>query len=242
MSETPIQAVVAAFSTPEGAGRMMDEIKQGKQAGLVGIIDAAVVVKDADGKLKVTDARRRSRRRRGLITGGVVGGLVGLLAGPVGWAALGGGAIGMLAGRLAGTPLKMVMENMGESLTPNSSAIVAIVEHTWVPQLEAALVIEGARVAHEALMNDISEQLQAGGNVLYSAGVGNLGAGAVRMVEGPDGSRVSGVIGGDDSIYIGDAEFTDEQPADDTEATEQPADDAKTTIGGCDGITIRSRT
>lgn len=65
--------------------------------------------------------------------------------------------------------------------------------------------------------------------MLYSADVGNLGAGAVRMVEGPDGSRVSGVIGGDDSIYIGDAEFTDEQPADDTEATEQPADDAKTT-------------
>lgn len=215
MTEAPVQAIVAAFSSPDGAGRVMDELKQGKRAGLLAIVDAAVVVKDADGKLKVTDARRRSRRRKGLITGGAVGGLIGLLAGPVGWAALGGGAIGALGARLAGTPLRQTMESIGESLTPGSSAIVAVVEHSWVPQLEAALAAEGARVAHEALKADIAAQLQAGGNVIYTAGAGALGEGVARVADGPDGARVSGVFVGEEAVFIGDAVFTDEQPEED---------------------------
>jgi uncharacterized membrane protein len=229
MSEAPVQVIIAAFSSPEGAGKVMDELKQGKKAGLIGIVDAAAIVKDANGKLKITDARRRSRRRMGLITGGLVGGLVGLLAGPVALAALGGGAVGALGARLAGTPLRKTMESFGESLTPNSSAIVAVVEHNWVPQLEAALIAEGARVAHEALMADIATQLQAGGNVLYTAGAGDLAAGAARIADGPEGTRVSAVLSDGEGLLIADAEFTDEQledAVDDAPATdaEKPAD------------------
>lgn len=217
MNETPSQVVVAAFSDPEAANRMMEELKQGKQAGLIGIRDAAVVVKDGEGKLNVTNSKTRSRRVKGFVTGGVVGGVIGLLAGPVGWAALGGGAVGALAGRLANLPMKRTMEHIGTSLTPNSSAIVAVVDHTWVSQLETALAIGGAVVAHEALMNDIATQLQDGGNVLYTASAGSLGAGAARIVENADGTRVSGVIGSEDSVFIGDTQFTDEQPEDEAD-------------------------
>jgi uncharacterized membrane protein len=215
MSETPVQLIVAAFSNPDGAGKVMTELKEGKKAGLIGIVDAAVVVKDADGKLKITDARRRSRRRAGLLTGGVVGGLVGLLAGPVGWAAVGGGALGMLAGRLAGTPVRRTMEELGESLTPNSSAIVALIEHTWVAQIRAEMEAEGARVVSEAIKADIAAQLQAGGNVLYSAHAGESTAGVARAVASEDGVRVSGLLAGEDGVYVGDAVLTDEEPAED---------------------------
>lgn len=219
MSEAPVQVIVAAFSDQKSARAMMDDLKQGRREGLIGIIDAAVVVKDENGKLKVIDSKRRSRRTRGLITGGVVGGLVGLLAGPVGWAALGGGAVGMLAGRLAGIPTRRTMESIGEALTPDSSAIVAVIEHTWISQIEDALIEAGASVLRAAIAEDIRTQLEAGGNVLYTLAAGELAEGAVRVAEGPDGVRVSGVIAADEGIFIGDAQFTDEQP--DEEAGEE---------------------
>lgn len=104
MSNVPVQVIVAAFATPDRAGQLMADLKAGRKEGLIGIVDAAVVVKDADGKLKVTDAKRRSTK--GFVTGGLIGGVIGLLAGPVGWAALGGGAIGALIGKLRGAPLR----------------------------------------------------------------------------------------------------------------------------------------
>jgi len=58
----------------------MDELKQGKKAGLIGIKDAAVVGKNEKGKLKITDAKQR--KARGFVTGGVVGGVIGLIAAP----------------------------------------------------------------------------------------------------------------------------------------------------------------
>ncbi len=227
MSESPVQVIVAAFSAPDGAGKLMDELKQGKKAGLIGIQDAAVVVKDGDGKLKITNARRRGRR--GLITGGVVGGLLGLLAGPVGLMAVGGGAIGALAGRVANAPLRNTMQDIGASLTPNSSAIVAVIEHTWVAQLEQALVAEGARVVRETLAADIAAQLQAGGNVLYTAAAGSDMVGAARIADSPEGSRVSGVIADSEGVLIADAAFTDEVPEDDGSAPGEAASTAPIT-------------
>jgi len=212
MSNAPVQVVVAAFNTPDKAGQVMADLKSGKKAGYIGILDAAVVVKGADGKLKITDSKRRSTK--GFITGGVIGGLIGLLAGPVGWAALGGGAIGALIGKIRGAPLKSELTDIGSALTVNSSAIVAIIEHTWVPQLEAALVAEGAKVAKDALKADIAEQLNAGGNVLYTAGGDDMASGAARIAEGSDGTRVTGGVVSDSGALITDAVITHEEPAD----------------------------
>lgn len=208
MNDAPVQIIVAAFNDPNRATEIMDELKQGKKEGLIGIVDAAVVVKDADGKLKVKDAKRRSTK--GLITGGVVGGVLGLLAGPVGLLAIGGGAIGALAGKVSGSALKAEMKDIGEALTPNSSAIVAIIEHTWVTQMEEMLAAEGARVVMDSLKADIAEQLNAGGNVLYTAASGPNAAGVARVAESSDGVQVSGLIADADGVFIGDAQIAAE--------------------------------
>jgi uncharacterized membrane protein len=216
VNQDPLQLIVAAFNSPDRAGEVMAELKEGKKEGLIGIIDAAVVVKDADGKLKVTDAKRRSTR--GFITGGVIGGLVGLLAGPVGWVALGGGAIGALAGKMKGAPLKAEMQDIGSALTPNSSAIVAIIEHTWVTKLEEAMAAEGAYLVREALKADIAEQLNADGNVLYTAIAGETGAGMARVTESPEGTTVTGLTADEEGVLLIAAEFTDEEPTDEPAA------------------------
>jgi uncharacterized membrane protein len=216
MSQDPVQLIVAAFNSPERAGEVMAELKEGKKEGLIGIIDAAVVVKDGDGKLKVTDAKRRSTR--GFVTGGVVGGVLGLLAGPVGWVALGGGAIGALAGKMAGAPLKAEMQDIGSALTPNSSAIVAVIEHTWVSRLEEAMEAEGAYLVREAIKADIAEQLNADGNVLYTAIATDDGGSISRVTDSPTGTHVTSLMSGEEGVLLVDAEFTDEEPLDEEAA------------------------
>ena len=225
MNDAPVEVIVAAFNDPNHAAEVMAELKQGKKEGLIGIIDAAVVVKDAEGKLKVKDAKRRSRK--GLITGGIVGGVLGLLAGPVGWMAVGGSAIGALAGKAAGSGLKATMEELGSALTPNSSAIVAVVEHKWVGILQSMLAAEGARIAMDAIKEDIATQLNAGGNVLFTAVGGPQSAGVMRVAESPEGMQISAIGVSEDGIFIGDAQFVTDEEIIDGEATlAASADDA----------------
>lgn len=206
MSESPIQVIVAAFNSPDGASLVMDEIKQGKREGLIGIIDAAVVVKNTEGKLKITDAKRRSRK--GLVTGGVVGGLIGLvLAPPAVAVAAGSGALGALVGKLRSAPLKAEMKDLGSALQPNTSAIIAVIEHTWVEKLEAALADAGAQLIREVIKADIAEQLEAGGNVLYTAGAGTEAMGAARVAQTGDSLNISGVAMTDEGLLLESAEI-----------------------------------
>jgi uncharacterized membrane protein len=209
MSETPVQVIVAAFNSVDEAGAVMADLKQGRKEGLIGIIDAAVVVKDADGKVKVTDAKHR--RRKGLITGGLVGALVGLIASPpVGAMAIGGGVIGTLVGRAKAAPLREEMKDIATAMPPNSSAIVAVIEHTWISQLEAVLAAEGAQLIKDAIKTDIAEQLNAGGNVLYTAGGGEQIGGVGRVAETAEGIEVGGVLATPDSILVDSVVITDE--------------------------------
>lgn len=221
MNDNPIQVIIAAFNSPDGAGQVMADLKAGKKEGLIGILDAAVVVKDAEGELKITDSKRRSRK--GFVTGGLIGGALGLLAGPVGWLAVGGGALGALAGKAAGSPLKSFMEDIGSSLTPNSSAIVAAIEHTWVGQVEAMLAAEGAYIAKETIKADIAQQLSAGGSVLYTAAAGPQAAGIARVAESPAGAQVSALIASDEGVLISDAQFVAEEEIDEASGEEAEA-------------------
>jgi uncharacterized membrane protein len=175
----PIELTVAAFPNPEGASKAMNELKQANQAGLIGIDDMAIVVKDAEGKTKITDSKHRTGK--GLLTGGVIGGVIALLSGPVGMgAAVAGGALGALAGRIRSLPIRAELKDIGKSLIPNSSAIVAVIEHTWVADIERELAARGARIVHDTLHSDITSQLEAGGNVQYGVVSGKEGAAVER--------------------------------------------------------------
>jgi uncharacterized membrane protein len=225
MSDAPVQVIVAAFNTPDGASKAMADLKEGKKDGLIGIIDAAVVVKDADGKLKIKDAKHRSTK--GLITGGLVGGVLGLLMGPVGFLALGGGAIGALAGKIKGGDLKSEMKDIGSVLAPNTSAIVAAIEHKWVEQVEAQMAAEGAQVVRDSIKQDIAEQLKAGGNVLYTMGASATESGMGRIAESKEGIvDVSGVREDDDGVYLTEAQLTQEEPATQDAAAAPPSANA----------------
>lgn len=201
MTDTPVQIIVAAFNTLDGAKCVMDDVRAGKKEGLIGIVDAAVVVKDQDGKLKITDAKHHTRK--GLITGGLVGGVLGLLLSPpAAVVAVGGSVIGGLVGKLRNAPMKAEMKEIGSVLTPGSSAIVAVIEHVWVTQLEAVLAAEGARIIRDSLKADIVNQLNAGGNILYSLSHDTDSVEAMRVAGTKSELQVSSIVADDTGILL----------------------------------------
>jgi uncharacterized membrane protein len=178
---TPVQVVVAAFPNEEAAGNAMAELKRASKEGTIKIDNAATLVKDQNGKLHIKDLHDMGGGK-GAAIGGVLGGVVGILAGPVGWAALGGAALGGLAAKMADGGFNDArLKKLGEGLTPGSSAIVAVVEHTWVDEVQAAMAEAGADMVTEEISADIATQLAAGGSVAYTAVASDAGVATARV-------------------------------------------------------------
>jgi uncharacterized membrane protein len=168
MADVPVQVIVAAFKDFDGASKALDALKDAKREKMIGIEDAAVITKDANGKVKIKETNDM-RAGKGATIGAVTGGVLGILAGPVGWAALGGGVIGGLAAKMrdGGFP-DARLKQLAEGLTPNTSALVAVIDHTWVAEVERELQQQQADIVTQALTDDIHAQLTSGGDVAYT--------------------------------------------------------------------------
>jgi uncharacterized membrane protein len=155
--DVPLQAIVAAFPDEQGASQALSDLRA-VDKDLIGVEQAAVLVRNADGKLSIKESHHVGR---GAVLGGVAGAVVGLIAGPVGWVTVGGAAVGALAARLrdSGFPDERLRQ-IGEALTPGTSALVAIVEHRWVQQVEERLQEAGAQYATEAVQAEVAAQLE----------------------------------------------------------------------------------
>ena len=159
-TQVPVDVVVAAYQDEQGANNALKELETAKKDGLIGIQDAAVLRKDNQSKLHITETADKGFGR-GAMIGGVAGAALGVIAGPVGWAALGGAAVGGLASKLRDTGFRDErLRQMGESLTPGTSAIVAVVEHEWVREVERRIENEAKDIVTEAITADIADQLE----------------------------------------------------------------------------------
>jgi uncharacterized membrane protein len=187
MNDVPVQLIVAAFKEEKAAKEALKELKQAQREKMIKIEAAAVLRKDQKGKLHIKETADMGGGK-GAALGGVAGAAIGLIAGP---ALLVPAAVGALVGGLAAKlrdsgfsddRLKM----LGESLTPGSSAIVAVVEHRWVSEVEKAMKEAGADAMTAALSADIAEQLENEHEVAYTAISSQEGFSAARMAGGED--------------------------------------------------------
>ena len=204
MSDTPIQLIVVAFKDEKSAGETLKTLKQAQKEKLIKIENAAVLHKDEKGKLHIKETADMGGKK-GAALGGVAGAAIGVIAGPALLVPVAVGAlIGGLTAKLRDSGFSDArLQQLGEGLKPGSSAIVAVVEHTWVDEVKKALAQAEADVFTEALSADISEQLDAGHQVAYTAISSEHGFSASRVAGGEDmveGSQVvvddSGVFGG----------------------------------------------
>ena len=192
MSDVPVQLVVAAFQEEKAAKEALATLKEAKKAGLIKIENAAVLRKDEKGKLHIKETQDMGGGK-GAAFGGVAGAAIGLIAGPalVVPAAV-GALVGGLTAKLRDTGFSnQRLEKLGEGLQPGSSAIVAVVEHTWVDKVEEALAEAEADVMTAEIKADIAAQLEAGHEVAYS------------VLSSQDSLLAGRVAGGEDEVEGG---------------------------------------
>jgi len=128
-SETLVYAV---YDGQDTAGQVFQTMRNAQHDTGERIESYAVVSKDLKGKVRVRDQRKRDSG-----VGAVLGGVIGLIGGPAGVAAgaAAGGAVGYLTGDAVGIPRDKV-ESMRSSLTPDSSALVVVLDDRWVQHVE----------------------------------------------------------------------------------------------------------
>jgi len=141
MSTSTVEVFVATYDSEDGAAEAAKAFKEAQRDGAIDLIDAAVIVHTADGKVKfdeTADPSGKKWAKRGAIAGGVVG----LIFPPsiILSAAVGGGAGGVW-GKVRDKGFKDAdLKEIGNSLPPGTSAIIAVAEDRMVEQLERSLV------------------------------------------------------------------------------------------------------
>jgi uncharacterized membrane protein len=202
MSDVPIQLIVAAFNDEKAAREALKALKRAQKEKLIKIENAAVLHKDAKGKLHIKETADMGGKK-GATLGGVAGAVIGLIAGP---ALLVPAAVGALVGGLTAKLRDSGFEDarlqaLGEGLKPGSSAIVAIFEHTWVDEVEKVLAQAQADLLTASIKADISEQLDAGHDVAYSAISSEHGFSASRVAGGEDYVEAGQILVDDSGVY-----------------------------------------
>ncbi len=149
-----LELIVAIFDEESQATEVLDSIKELEKDRYIEVRHAAVVIKQADGEIRVhdiEDVSSDSGRRFGAIAGGLIGLLGG---GPIGAAI--GVAAGAVTGKAAADKLrfgipKEDLEVIKARLQPGSSAIIT---YAQIPFLQAALRQlrnSGAEVFHQTV-------------------------------------------------------------------------------------------
>jgi uncharacterized membrane protein len=204
MSDNPVQLVVAAFKDEDSAKEALMELKQAQKEKLIKIENAAVLRKDERGKLHIKETRDMGGGK-GAVLGGVGGAAIGLIAGPALVVPVAVGALlSGLAAKLRDSGFSnQRLEALGIGLQPGTSAIVAVVEHTWVAQIEEALAEAEADVITAEIQADIAQQLEAGHEVAYSAIASEEGLALGRVAGGEDEVEGGALVIDDTGLYGG---------------------------------------
>ncbi|MGD9406253.1 MAG: DUF1269 domain-containing protein [Anaerolineae bacterium] len=161
--EAKVELVAVAFDGLEDAGQALEHIDQFRKKGTLKILNAAVLVKDADGKVIVKDTRDIGPKK-GRLLGAVTGGLIGLVGGPAG--AVVGALAGAGAGGMAGKHVDFgfsdkFLAGLQEHLRPDTSALIVVVEHEYYDQLSEIIAEEEGVFFRQALTDKLVEALLA---------------------------------------------------------------------------------
>jgi uncharacterized membrane protein len=145
--KNPLELIITVYSDPDMAGKVLDRLEETTKKHDFKISDAAVLVKDEKGKVHLHDSQDVGPGA-GALFGAITGGLIGLLGGPAG--AVVGAVAGAATGGVTASLVDMGFSNdqltdLETSMPPRSSALVALVEHTWVDRLVKELQAEHGR-------------------------------------------------------------------------------------------------
>lgn len=153
------ELVVFSYKHPDRAGEVLQEIatlkREHVRKPLIGIEDAAVVVKREDGKLKIRQTLESAMKGTQVVTGGLWGVLIGFLLGGPLLGALAGLGLGAILGRRLDIGIDNdFIERLGNELSSGDSALFLLVKETPVETLVEELNTRGGRLFHTSLSDE----------------------------------------------------------------------------------------
>jgi len=179
----------------DGQKTAKQTFKNAKKAGLLdgyAIVVQAIVEQNKKGKVSVNEAGRGGV---GATVGVVAGGLLGLIGGPAGLLAwtVGGAVIGGVAGKHLGQPIaKGDLKELGKSLTPDSSAVLLLLEDVYTEAAVDSMSGYTANVVTLTLGNELSGEIARFVAGSVSDEEGNVVAGVGGVAADAEGDVVAG--------------------------------------------------
>jgi len=154
------EMIVVAFETESGAEQVLESLKGMESMDIVDLKSAALIVRESSGDVRIKETSDFDTKQ-GAIGGALAGGVLGLLGGGLLRGAILGAAGGAAAGKFVDLGLEDdFLKDVGESLEPSSSAIVALVDFEQVDRAMAELEqFEGGRILKHTLSADVYAKL-----------------------------------------------------------------------------------
>ena len=151
--------LVITFEDEDQAPKVLESLKSLQSSGNLNLDDASVIVKNADGKVHV-----KGMVEKGVKAGSIVGGAFGLLVGgllfPIAGLVL-GAAGGALVGKTFETGVdKKFIQDVRDSLTPSTSAILFIVSSENIGLLIQALEPYSGKIYQSSFDSEAEEELR----------------------------------------------------------------------------------
>jgi len=163
MAKGTIHLCVGIYHDLESAEGDYADLKKLHHEGLVGAYDAAVVAREDDGTIAVTERKRDTAR--GAWTGLGIGALAGLLFPP---AIIGTALVGAVAGGLVGRARESLSEadaeELGAALREHEVALAVVGDAALFERLDQVLPRASRRIAKELDLtkDDLGQAMQDG--------------------------------------------------------------------------------
>ncbi len=152
-----VELIIATFDDESKADTVLESVKQMEKEQYITVRQAATIVKNKDGEIKVSDIEDVDSRQ-GKRFGAITGGLIGLLGGPIG--AVVGAAAGAVTGKAAAKRIHLgvpdsKLKEIERELQPGSSAIITYAEISFIDAAIRQLEQFGGTVFHHTIEEDM---------------------------------------------------------------------------------------
>ena len=194
---------ILAF-TFDGKDDADNAVKQIKKSGALKgqmIVAEVVVEQDEKGKVHVHEPGHGTF---GSVVGAVGGGLLGLIGGPAGLLAwtVGGAVVGGVAGKYLGRPFsKGDLKEIGEAMSPNSSAFLLLVEDIHSESVIDSMEGYNANVVTLTVGDELSGQIAQ-----YTSGAAHDDQGNVIAAETAVAADAEGNVAAVGAVAVGSAD------------------------------------
>jgi len=154
------QLIVFTYENADKATTVLQAVADLAKQHLIEVQDAAVIIKDEKGKVKVQQTLETAVKSGNVVSGGFWGLLISLIfGGPVFMALLGMGLSALFGRNLDVGIDNDFIKSVGDDLEPGNSALFLLSEEITVDKVADALREYGGTLYHTSLSKDAEETL-----------------------------------------------------------------------------------